>query len=217
MSALRIVSNDDSPFEDRREAGALLARELLALKGLSPLVLGIPRGGLVVAGEVARALGGDLDALFALKIPFPGNPELALGAVAEGGEISLDRRYVERAGLTGYAEEERRKASAELSRRAENIRRMRPRIPLAGRTVVVVDDGVATGATTRAALRAAAGEAPRTLVAAFPVGLRGAVEKLSEEADETVCLRCPPDFLAVSQFYRRFRQVGDEEIAALFR
>ena len=114
-------------------------------------------------------------------------------------------------------EKETKERLAELARRANMIRKLRPRFPLSGRTVIVIDDGVATGHTTRAAFRAARERHPRRLIGAVPVGDEGAIEKIAEEVDEMVCLRCPPGFRAVSQFYRVFPQVGDEEVARLFQ
>lgn len=217
MGDLRILDRDSRPFEDRREAGRLLGEGLRHLQGRSPVVLGIPRGGLAVAHALAEVLEAEFDALFSLKIGFPGNPELAVGAVAEGGNVYINGDYVEKMGLGPFVAEEKERKLAELARRAEMIRRMRPRIPLTARTVVVTDDGVATGATVRAAFRALRQEGPGRLVGAFPVGPEGAMEKLAEETDELLCLRCPPDFMAVGQFYRNFPQLEEEEVEALFR
>lgn len=216
MGALRILSRASRQFEDRDEAGRLLGEALTDLKGSDPLVLGIPRGGLVVARSLAAVLGADFDALFSLKIGAPGNPELAVGAVAEGGSTFISEAYVRQMGLESYVKEERSRKNAELERRSALVRKIRPRIPPRGRTVIVTDDGVATGATTKAAIRALRAENPARLVAAFPVGPDGAMEKLAAEADELVCLRCPEDFMAVGQFYRTFRQVENGEVEALF-
>jgi putative phosphoribosyl transferase len=213
---MRIVSRDSAPFEGRAEAGRLLAAELDLPGEEIPVVLGIPRGGLIVAHSLARSLNAPLDAVFVLKIGLPGNPELAVGAVSEGGEALLNEQFIERMGIRDPVEQERKKQAAELTRRADLIRRLRPRVPLAGRTVIITDDGVATGYTTRAAFRSVRREAPRKIIGAVPVGDEGAIEKLADEADDMVCLRCPPAFLAVSQFYRQYPQVTDEEIVRLF-
>jgi len=217
LGSLRIVSAEITAFENREEAGSLLGEALAHLRGLNPVVLGIPRGGLVVARAAAKVLGAELDAIFALKLRFPGNLEVAVGAVAEGGQIVVNERFVEKMGIGDALEEEKEKRLEELARRAELIRKHRRRVPLAGRTVIVTDDGVATGSTTRAAFRAVRRERPRKLIGAFPVGDRGAIEKLAGETDEMICLRCPPSFRAVSQFYRTFPQVETEEAARIFR
>lgn len=217
MGKLRIVSGEARAFEDREEAGLLLGEALVHLRDLNPVVLGIPRGGLVVARAAAGILGAELDAIFALKLRFPGNLEVAVGAVAEGGQIVVNERFVEKMGIGDALEEEKEKRLGEISRRAELIRKHRRRVPLAGRTVIVTDDGVATGSTTRAAFRAVRQERPRKLIGAFPVGDRGAIEKLAEETDEMICLRCPPSFRAVSQFYRAFPQVETEEVVRIFQ
>jgi predicted phosphoribosyltransferase len=216
MGSLRIVSDEATAFEDREEAGFLVGEALTHLRNLDPLVLGIPRGGLVVAQGAAKVLGAELDAIFALKLRFPGNLEVAVGAVAEGGLILVNEPFVAKMGIGDALEEEKERRLGELARRAGLIRKHRRRVPLAGRTVIVTDDGVATGSTTRAAFRAVRQERPRRLIGAFPVGDRGAIEKLAGEVDEMVCLRCPPSFRAVSQFYRTFPQVETEEVVRIF-
>jgi predicted phosphoribosyltransferase len=214
---MHIVSRDGTPFENRTEAGTLLAGELQEFRDEAPVVLGIPRGGLVVAHALAHSLSAPLDAIFAIKLGFPGNPEFAVGALSEGGGEFLSEDFIARMGITAEVAEEKARQAAELARRAGLIRRHLPRVPLEGRTVIVTDDGVATGATARAAFRAVRSSKPRHLVAAIPVGDEGAVEKLSEETDGMLCLRCPRDFRAVSQFYRSFPQVTDEEMEDLLR
>jgi predicted phosphoribosyltransferase len=217
MGTLTVLSRSDRSFEDRAEAGRLLGKALLHLRETSPLVLGIPRGGVVVARSIAEVLDAEFDAFFSLKIGAPGNPELAVGAVAEGGGIFVSAPYVERMGLEGFVEREQSAKRAEIGRRAALVRKLRPRASPAGRTVIVTDDGVATGATVKAAIGALRREGPSRIVGAFPVGPEGAMEKLAEETDELVCLRCPGGFMAVGQFYRNFKQVEDAEVEALFR
>ncbi len=213
---LRILSTDSRPFEDRRSAGRLLGEALPSLRDKKTVVLGIPRGGLVVAAALAGVLEAEVDAVFTLKIGFPGNPEFAVGSVSEGGSFHINETFVEKMGIGEFVEEERLVRLAELTRRAELIRRYRPRIPLAGRTVVVTDDGVATGTTARAALEAVRREGPGRLIGAFPVGEEGAVAMLAELTDEMICLRCPETFRAVGQFYRDYHQVDDEEVVRIF-
>ncbi len=215
MGTLTIVSTEGTAFEDREEAGGLLGDHLSALSLRDPVVLGIPRGGLVVARALARRLNAPLDAVCALKLGFPGNREFAVGAVAQDDTLLLDSSFVERLGIGRFMEEEQARGLAELERREKLMRSLRSPVDLSGRAVIVTDDGTATGSTARAAFRAVRKKGPRTLVGALPVGPEGVIEKLSEETDVMICLRCPPDFLAVSQFYRHFPQVGEEELHRL--
>src|SRR3972149_1649709 len=153
MGRLRILSDSSRPFRDRQEAGRLLASELTELREEAPVVLGIPRGGIIVARELARALGGELDIILARKLRAPLHPELALGSVAEDGKVFLNELVVRGLGVSStYIEEEKARQLAEIRRRSELVRQVRPRVPLESRVVVVTDDGVATGATTRAAV-----------------------------------------------------------------
>lgn len=217
MGRVRIISEEQRPFEDRVEAGRLLGGALARLHKRDPVVLGIPRGGLIVAHALAQVLNAELDALFTLKLRSPENPEFSVGAVDENGKCHPIGRFQGKHGLGDYMEEEITERLGELRRRAGLIRRIRPRVPLAGRTVIVTDDGVFTGSTMRAALLAAKGDGPESLIAAVPVCLEGRCEMLAEKADEVLCLRCPPDLVAVSQLYRRYPQVEDREILRLFR
>ncbi|SDR29802.1 phosphoribosyltransferase [Thermostaphylospora chromogena] len=203
----------EAPFADREEAGALLAERLASLGLRDPIVLGLARGGLPVAREVARRLGGRLEVLVTRKIGFPAQPELGVGAIAEGGEPVFDTALMRRLGLTeddlaDVVAAER----AELRRRVE-VYRGRRRLPeLAGADVVVVDDGLATGGTARAALRAVRAAGPGRLVLAVPVGAPETVESLRDEADEVVAVITPRDFFAVGQWYTEFGQLTDEDV-----
>jgi predicted phosphoribosyltransferase len=213
MARCRIVSRGETPFRDRVEAGQVLGRELSELRGQGALVLGVPRGGVVVAREIAGALDAELDIVLARKLGAPGNPEVAIGAVTEDGQVFLsEARFPWLARASAYVESEKERQLAEIARRAALYRRVRPKVPLAGRLVIVTDDGVATGATLQAALWAARQEGPSRLVAALPVGPEDTVARLAEEADEMVCLRTPPQFYAVGQFYETFEQTEDEEL-----
>jgi predicted phosphoribosyltransferase len=216
MGELRIVSHDDQPFEDRIEAGRLLGRELSDLRGQRAVVLGIPRGGLVIARELAHHIEADIDIVLSHKLGAPGNPELAIGAVAEDGRLFLHRDLVEQLGVDrGYIEREKELQLAVLAQHTRQARRVLPRAALSGRLVIVTDDGVATGATLQAALWAARQEKPKKLIAALPVGPQETIARLAEDVDEMVCLRAPYSFAAVGQFYLRFEQVEDDQVARI--
>jgi putative phosphoribosyl transferase len=218
MGALRIVSPSNQPFLDRSQAGRLLARELNHLGDQKVVVLGIPRGGIIPAGELARGLNGELDVILAHKLRTPGNPEVAMGAVAEGGVTFIDPEIIRLFGISvAQIEEEKAIQLAGISRRATEIRTIRPRIPLQKRTVVITDDGIATGATTLTAIRAVRFENPSRVILALPVGPAEALRTLADEADETICLRLPETFMAVGQFYQDFSQVGDWEMLHALR
>jgi putative phosphoribosyl transferase len=198
--------------------GQLLAWELRSLPGRNLVVLGIPRGGVIVARELARALDAELDIVLAHKLRAPDHPELAMGSVSENGKVFLNEEVVTELGVSKVAiDEEKRAQLEEIKRRSRLIRRVRRRVPLKGKVAVVTDDGVATGATTQAAFWAVRQEKPSLLVAAIPVGPEDVVGHLAEEVDEMVCLRAPRFFSAVGQFYLRFEPVDDEEVLRILR
>jgi putative phosphoribosyl transferase len=209
------------PFVDRAEAGRVLG-ELLAPYDLTePLVLALPRGGVPVAVEVAGRLGrpdrpAGLDVLVTRKIGYPPQPELGVGAIAEGGEPVFDHDLLHRLGLSeeDLADTVARER-AELVRRVRAYRGDRPLPDPAGRSVIVVDDGLATGGTARAALRAVRPRGPSGLLLAVPVGAPETVEMLREEADEVVVCATPTAFRAVGQWYRHFDQLTDADVNAL--
>jgi len=218
MSRLRIVSHTSEPFRDRREVGQLLAWELRKLPARTLVVLGIPRGGIIVAQELAKTLDAELDMVLAHKLRTPGHPELAMGSVAENGKIFLNEEVVTELGVAQqYIDQETKEQLIEIKRRARLVRHIRPRVPLKGKTVVVTDDGVATGATTQAAFWAVRQEKPALLVGAIPVGPEDVVNRLAREVDEMVCLRTPPFFSAVGQFYLRFEPIDDAEVLRILR
>lgn len=204
-------------FQDRYEAGQRLAKELTWLRGQEDLiVLGIPRGGVVVAYEVAKELDAPLDVYITRKIGAPYNPELAIGAVASDGTLVLDHKLVGRVGASdAYVEEETERQRQEIERRMAAYRGSRPAPQLEGRTVIVVDDGVATGATVLASLRAIRQRDPEELVLAVPVAPADTLLKLSQEADRVVCLYTPEIFWAVGAFYGVFDQTSDAEVIRL--
>ncbi|MFF0609545.1 phosphoribosyltransferase family protein [Nocardia tengchongensis] len=203
-------------FEDRAEAGRRLAGRLATLRGEDIVVLGLPRGGVPVACEVAQALDAPLDVIVVRKLGVPYQPELAFGAIGEDGVRVINHVVVERAGVTGeeMAWVERRER-AELVRRAARFRAGHPRIPLTGRTAVIVDDGVATGATARAACGVARAQGAARVVLAVPVASRDALHLLEREADEVICLEQPRFFYAVGGCYHHFGQITDEEVVEL--
>jgi putative phosphoribosyl transferase len=206
-------------FRDRHEAGQLLAKELATLRGQKGLiVLGIPRGGVVVAYEVALALKAPLDVYITRKIGAPYNPELAIGAVASDGTLVLDDDLIARVGTPpGYVEEETQRQRQEIQRRLAAYRGSRPEVHLEGKSVILVDDGVATGATTMASLRAIHAREPAQLILAVPVGPEDAIQALAQVADRVVCLYKPELFWAVGAFYAVFDQTSDAEVVQLLR
>lgn len=206
-------------YRDRREAGQRLAKAILdagvVAEGDEVVVLGIPRGGVPVAAEVAQALGAPLDVLVAHKLGAPGNPELAIGAVAEDGTVFVDRDLTRRFGISDrYVDEEASRQLAEVRRRAARYRSGRAPVALEGRTCVVVDDGIATGSTLEAALRLVRARGAAKVIAAVPVGPPDSLARLSRSADAVVCPLRPPDFYAVGAWYDVFDQVDDREVEA---
>ena len=203
-------------FRDRSEAGKLLAKELLDIAPRDPLVLGIPRGGISVGFPIAQQLNADLDLVAARKLRAPWNPELAIGAIMEGGETHLNRSIINSLRVTDeYLAEEKQRELTELAERTSKYRQARDFIPRKDRNLIVVDDGVATGATMIATLHGLRGAAPASLWCALPVAPRDTLDTLAEIADEVICLLCPSFFQAVGQFYLCFDQVSDAEVLAL--
>ena len=204
-------------FSDRREAGRELARLLPAsLRSDDVVVLALPRGGVPVAFEIAQALGAPLDVFLVRKLGTPGHPELAMGAIASGGIRVLNDEVVEYLNIPGdlidaVAEREQ----AELERREAAYRQGRPMPSLRDRTVILVDDGLATGSTMKAAVEAAKHEQPTRVIVAVPVGAPETCRELANRADEVICARMPTPFSAVGQWYRDFTQTTDEEVKNL--
>jgi putative phosphoribosyl transferase len=204
-------------FSDRRDAGRRLGERLGHLRGSDTVVLGLPRGGVIVAAEIAEALGAPLDVLVVRKLGAPAQPELAIGAVTDGErpQTILNDRVIRAVGATpDYLEEESRRQLDEVRRRQALYRGGRPARPLAGRCAVVVDDGIATGATVRAGIQALRRQDVRRVVLAVPVAPQDTAEALRREVDELVCLHAPKHFAAVGAFYADFSQATDEEVIA---
>ncbi|HEY9439834.1 MAG TPA: phosphoribosyltransferase, partial [Streptomyces sp.] len=203
-------------FADRTEAGQRLAEELRHVEGQKPVVLGLPRGGVPVAFQVARALGAPLDVAVVRKLGVPYHRELGFGAIGEGGVRVISEEVVRRAGVgEDEAASVERAEGAELDRRAHEYREGRPRVTVAGRTVIVVDDGIATGASAAAACQVVRAQGAEHVVLAVPVASPDAVRRLRHEADEVVCLSTPAMFSAVGEWYRDFSQTSDAEVVAL--
>jgi putative phosphoribosyl transferase len=204
-------------FRDREEAGSRLAAALIDRVSGPVTVLAIPRGGVAVAVPVARALGAPLDVVIPRKLGAPDNPELAIGAVAPGVMV-LNERSVRQLGVPrAYIEREAARQEAEIARREAAYRGGRAPAPIGGRTVVVIDDGVATGATAVAALRWARAAVAARVVFAAPVGPPAARPHLEPEADDVILLEEPFGFIAVGEWYRDFDQVSDEQVVAMLR
>lgn len=202
-----------SLFRDRTEAGRRLAAALSGFKGRDVVVLGIPRGGVVVAEEVAKALGAPLDIVVTRKIEAPGEPEFALGAVTQEGEVIMDRQAAESLGATQeYLDNQIRLKRAEVAERTARFRGEAPYPALEGRVVIVVDDGIATGSSVAAAVMSVKKRRPGEIVVAVPVAPKDAVETLTGDGNRVVCLETPGDFLAIGEFYGSFEQVEDDEV-----
>lgn len=205
-------------FATRSDAGRQLAERLADLRLEDPVVLALPRGGVPVALEVAHRLDAPLDLVMVRKIGAPGHEELAAGAVVDGPtpELVLNPDVVRSYGVDqAYLEREQERQLAENARRRDAYLGDRPRVGVAGNAAIVIDDGVATGATVRAALRAVRRAGPKELVLAVPVADASVLARLEREADRIVCLHVPTDLAAVGQYYLDFRQVEDSEVVAM--
>lgn len=213
-----MIRVDPRQFADRREAGRALADRLSGFAGAAPIVLALPRGGVPVGDEVARRLEAPLDVVLVRKIGAPGQRELAVGAVVDGSrpEIVLNQDVVAELGVTqDYIDRVAAEELAVIERRRKQWLADRTFPSLAGRTVIIVDDGIATGATMRAAIHAVRRSSPGRLVVAVPVGPPSTICQIAAEADEVVCLKMPEHFGAIGFFYRDFTQVEDAEVARI--
>ncbi len=200
-------------FDDREDAARLLLAELRGLNLKEPVVLGIPRGGVVLADIIARELGGTMDVVLARKVGAPGNPEYAIGAVGEDGQAFL-QPYAASIADESYIKAEIGRQLQVVRRRRRMYRTVRKKEPLAGRNVVIVDDGMATGSTMEAAFLAVKSEDPARVVVAVPVAPLQVVESLRKQT-EVVVLSAPADFVAVGAYYRSFPQVSDDEVVKI--
>jgi putative phosphoribosyl transferase len=207
------------PFRDRFSAGKELAIKLLNYASLSNvIVLGLPRGGVEVAYEVALRLNAELDVFLVRKLGAPFEPELAMGAIAEGGILLLNDAVVNYMGISKDSIESAAKQElAELERRLKLYRNGRPALELKGKTVLIVDDGLATGATMKAALKAIKRKEPQKIIVAVPVGAPTTCMEIKSEADEVICLKSPEPFTAVGSWYNIFEQTTDQQVQELLK
>jgi predicted phosphoribosyltransferase len=203
-------------FRDRLDAGQRLAQRLESFRDASPVVFAIPRGGVPVGAEIARGLDAELDVVVARKLGAPFHAELAIGAVAADGERFLNQDIISQLGVDeAYLDQITKEQREEAERREQRFRGGRPPVKLKGRTALLVDDGLATGATMHAAARSLRKREPDRLVVAVPVGSREACWALLKDADEVVCLAQPDPFYAIGLYYEHFEQVEDTEVLRL--
>ena len=206
------------PYRDRRHAGVELARHLADVKGQDVVVLALPRGGVPVAFEVARALDAPLDVFVVRKLGLPGHPEFAMGALASGGVRVLNDEVVRLYRIPEQAVEAiAQDEQTELERRERAYRSQRPALDVRGRTVVLIDDGLATGSTMKAAVEAVRALSPARIIVAVPVGSPDTCREFAAIADDIICARAPEHFAAVGQWYDDFRQTTDEEVRELLQ
>jgi len=218
MGRLSILSQSQHAFKDRKEAGKILAQQLNGFKKSNPVVLGIPRGGLIVAKEVADFLCAQLDIVLSRKLGAPGNPELAIGAISEDGKLFLNEVLAAQLDTHNtYIQKEKEYQLAEIKRRTKLFRTVRPKVSLKQRTVIITDDGVATGATMQAATWAVRQEGADKVIVALPVGPQSTLTRLAEDTDQVICLKAPVLFSAVGQFYDCFDQTEDEEVINILK
>lgn len=203
-------------FLNRLEAGQALGERLQKWRDRGDVVvLGIPRGGVIVAAQVAHALGAPLDVFLTHKLGAPDNPELAIGAVAGDGTTILDQDIIGDLDVPpAYVEQERQAQLREIERRLAVYRQGRPAVQIEGRCAILCDDGIATGSTALAALRALRAQQPSQVILAIPVSPPGTADRLARECDEVIALATPEPFIAVGRFYQRFEQVTDEQVIA---
>ena len=210
---IKVVFFNSESFNDRVEAGFLLALELKKYKGKDTVILGIPRGGVVVAKALAEELKANLDIVITRKIGAPDNPEFAIGAISEDGSLFINEAAgYELTSHKAFIENEKKKQLAVIKERSNIFRKVKPKINLKEKIVIVTDDGLATGATMQATLWSIRKELPKKIIVAVPVASEDSLARIENDADEIVCLRLPQFFAAVGQFYRNFDQVSDEEV-----
>ncbi|HBG27943.1 MAG: hypothetical protein A2Y10_18280 [Planctomycetes bacterium GWF2_41_51] len=217
MGKLQIISESSEPFQNRIEAGKLLLNYLEKFKTDKTVVLGIPRGGVIIANEIAVGLKAAMDIVLTHKIGAPGNKELAVGAISENGSLFVNESIADYVGADQpYIEREKKYQLQEIESKVQLYREILPKLELKEKIVIITDDGVATGATMQAALWAIRQKKPEKLILALPVGPEDAITKLSKDADDTICLKTPQYFEALNRFYIEFNQVEDEHLLRIF-
>lgn len=209
---------EDSIYPDRRAAGKLLAGQLVSVVGSEPIILSLPRGGAIIGAEVAKALAAEHDLVICRKIGAPYNPEVAIGALTQDGRLLKDDAIIDALTVTrGYIESQIRLELKEIERQLSKFRGEKVFPDLRNKTVVLVDDGLATGFTMEAAVEFTRRLGPSRIIVGVPVGAAEAIAKLKPKVDQVVCPFIPKNFRAVGQFYQNFHQVRDEEVQKLFR
>lgn len=203
-------------FLNREDAARQLAQELKRREFRDPLVLGIPRGGVVTAATLAHELNAEMDVVLVRKLRHPLQPELAIGALSEDGEVHLNSEVVAGVG-EDYLQKEKERRFEELKDRRDMFRSVRPAAPIEGRSVIVTDDGIATGSTMLAALQIVRSHQPYQLIVAVPVAPPSSLDELRAHCDDVVCLMAPTSFLAIGQFYEDFAPVEDDQVCAMLR
>jgi putative phosphoribosyl transferase len=214
------MDSGQTPYENRSAAGKALARLLAKYTSDRPVIVGLPRGGVVVAAEVATALQADLDIIIAGKLRAPYNPELAIGAITEDGQVYLNSLAIRSLHIKdSYIEEEKKERLVAMKAKLNLYKAVRRKISLKGRTVIIVDDGLATGSTMISAIQAACASGAKKIVVAVPGGPSDTLEAIQkmEEVTDAVCPLVPDMFFAVSQLYYDFRQVEDDEVVGILR
>lgn len=202
-------------FANRQDAGLRLAQELEVRRGQNIIIIAVPRGGVVVAAEIAKGLQAPLDLVIPRKIGAPGNPELAIGAIAGDQDVILNEPLMQTLGVTSeYLEKAKARELAEIDRRRQRYL-SHPPLDIQGRVAILVDDGLATGFTALAAIKALRRRKPEELVVAVPVAPQDTYDLVKSQVDDLICLDIPRAFYAVGQFYRNFTQVSDEQVTAI--
>ena len=210
------ISKHHAAFKDRRDGGQQLGKKLLAYKKINPIILGLPRGGMVVAYEVAKRLNGHLEVLVVRKLGSPNNPEFAIGAIAENDTVFLDKDTIRALGISNKTLRELIEAeNEELNRRVKIYRKGKEIIPLKNKVVIIVDDGLATGATAKASVNYVSKQKPKEIIFASPVCAYDSLQKLKSYVSKVVSILTPPQLTSISTYYESFQQTTDDDVIKL--